>query len=124
MHTPQTAEGNAQRQALAAEQERNLPGVILASKEEFFVKMEELCALGSASIIRGVRNLLMLVPTDSRVTQAMEFFGSTQSGGGASEDSQEKLQSPQMVLEQLFSTSGTSPTQLLYNMEASTGYLT
>lgn len=104
------------RQALAAEYERNLPGVILASKEEFFVKMEDLCGLGSSSIIKAVRNLLMLVPTDSRRMQAMEVF-SPQAGGGASDDSQANSASPQAVLEQLFSTSGNSPTQLLYNLE-------
>ena len=59
----------------------------------------------------------MLVPTDARLAQAVEVLGPAQSEGGASEDSQEKLLSPQAVLEQLFSTSGTSPTQLLYNLE-------
>ena len=58
----------------------------------------------------------MLVPTDSRKMQAMEVF-SPQAGGGASDDSQGNLASPQTVLEQLFSTSGNSPTQLLYNLE-------
>ena len=86
---------NVQRQALAAEHERNLPGLIFASKEEFFIKMEDLCSLGSSSIIKAVRNLLMLAPTDSRKMQAMEVF-SPQAGGGAL----------QAVLEQLFSTSG------------------
>ena len=84
--------------------------------------MEELCSLGNASIIKAVRQLLMLVPTNVRIAQAIEVFG-PQSGGGASEDSQEKVASPQCVLEQLFSTSGTSPTQLLYNLEVHT-YLT
>lgn len=97
--------------------------MILASREEFFTKMEELCALESASVIKGVRNLLMLVPTDTRVAQAMEAFGPAQSGGGASSgESQEKQLSPKAVLEQLFSTSGTSPTQLLYNLEVSHCY--
>ena len=115
----QTAEGNAQRQALALEHERSLPGVILASRKEFFVKMEDLNSLGNAAIIRAVRSLLMLVPTDARVVQDIETFG-PQSGGGASEDSQEKPESAQTVLEHLFSTSGPSPTQLLYNLEVAT----
>ena len=118
----QTAEGNAQRQALANEHERNLPGVILASRKEFFIKLEELCALGSPSVIWEVRNLLLLVPTDPRVAQAVEVFAPQDVGGGASEDSSPSSQdgsrlSPQMVLDQLFSTSGTTPTQLLYNLE-------
>ena len=52
--------------------------------------------------------------------QAMEVF-SPQAGGGASDDSQGDLASPQAVLEQLFSTSGNSPTQLLYNLEVREG---
>ena len=115
----QTSEGNAQRQSLANEQERNLPGVILASREEFFIKMEKLCSLGSTRVIKEVRNLLMLVPTDSRILQALEVF-SPQLGGGASEDLQEKGSTPQKVLEQLFSPSGTSSTQLLYHLEVCT----
>jgi hypothetical protein len=90
--------------------------VILASREEFFIKMEDLCSLGSSSIIKAVRNLLMLVPTDTRKAQAVEVF-TPQAGGGASGDSQGDSSTPQAVLEQLFSTSGTSPTQLLYNLE-------
>lgn len=112
----QTVEGNAQRQALALDHERCLPGVILASRKEFFVKMEELNSLGNAAIIRAVRSLLMLVPTDVCVVQHIETFA-PQSGGGASEDSQEKPACAQTVLEHLFSTSGPSPTQLLYNLE-------
>ena len=86
--------------------------------------MEELCALGSPSIIREVRNLLLLVPTDPRVGQAVEVFAPQDAGGGASEDSSPSSQdgscpSPQAVLDQLFSASSNKPTQLLYNLEAS-----
>lgn len=82
--------------------------------------MEELCALCSPSIIKEVRNLLLLVPTDTRVAQVIEVFEPPQLGGGASEDSQGVSCTPQTVLEELFSTSETSPTQLLYNLEVRT----
>ena len=52
--------------------------------------------------------------------QAREVF-SPQAGGGASDDSQANLASPQAVWEQLFSTSGNSPTQLLYILEVREG---
>ena len=77
--------------------------------------------MGNAQVIMGVRNLLRLIPTDSRVLQALEAFG-PQSGGGASEDSQENV-TPKTVLEKYFSTSETTPTQLLYNLEVCTCYL-
>ncbi len=86
------------------------------------MKLEELCALGSPSIIRGVHNLLLLVPTDPSVMHAVEGFAPQEVGGGASEDSAPSSQdgsrpSPQAVLDQFFSTSRTTPTQLLYNLE-------
>ena len=77
MQTPE--EGNAQRQALTAEHDQGS------------YQMEDLY---SSSIVKAVRNLLMPVPTDSRKMQAMEVF-SPQAGGGASDDSQGNLASPQ-----------------------------
>ena len=114
----QTKEGNIQRQALAQEQERNLPGVIMASRKELFDKLEQLCALGSARVITGVRNLLMLIPTDRTVSDMLEVF-THQTPGGASEDPDTPL-TPQAVLEKFITPSSTSPTQLLYNLEVHT----
>lgn len=111
----QTKEGNAQRQALAQEQERGLPGVIMASRKELFDKLEQLCILGSARVITGVRNLLMLIPTDRSVSDVLEVF-THQTPGGASEDPDSAL-TPQAVLEKYVSPSIASPTQLLYNLE-------
>ena len=111
----QTKEGNTQRQALAQEQERSLPGVIMAGRKELFDKLEQLCALGSARVITGVRNLLMLIPTDYNVSDMLEVF-THQTPGGASEDP-DTLLTPQAVLEKYITPSNTSPTQLLYNLE-------
>ena len=116
----QTKEGNTQRQALAQEQERNLPGVIMAGRKELFDKLEQLCILGSARVIAAVRNLLMLIPTDRTVSDVLEVFAH-QTPGGASEDPDTPL-TPQAVLEKYITPSNTSPTQLLYNLEVCTWY--
>ena len=116
----QTKEGNAQRQALALEQEKCLPGVIMASRKELFERLEQLCGLGSSRVINGVRNLLMLIPTDRTVSDVMEVF-THQTPGGASEDPDSAL-TPQAVLEEYISPSSTSPTQLLYNLEVQVLY--
>ena len=96
--------------------ERNLPGVLLASRKIFFDKLEELCSLGCPYVTAQVRKLLFLVPTNSRIIQAMEVFGS-RPGGGASDDARPDSSSPSSVLSDLFSTSQTTSTQLLYNLE-------
>lgn len=80
------------------------------------MKLEELCSLGSPHVTREVRALLILVPTNTRIIQALEVLG-PRPGGGASDDSQSEGISPQFVLEELFSTIETSSTQLLYNLE-------
>ena len=90
----------------------------MASRKELFDKLEQLCALSNAQVITGVRNLLMLIPTDRTVSDVLEVF-THQTPGGASEDPDVAL-TPQAVLEMYFTPSSTSPTQLLYNLEVCT----
>ena len=97
--------------------EKNLPGVILASRGVFFLKLEKLCSLGCPRVTLEVRNLLILVPSNPRIVQALEVFGPHPGGGGASDDSPSEDVSPQAVLDRLLSTSRMSYTQLLYNLE-------
>jgi len=111
----ESKEGEAQRQALAQEQERALPGVIMSNKKEVFDKLEQLCELGDPGVIMGVRSLLMLLPTNHQIMEALEVF-TYQPPEGASEDPHSPP-SPQAVLEEFFGTNNTSPTQLLYNLE-------
>ena len=87
----------------------------MAGKKELFDKLEQLCALGSARVISGVRDLLMLIPTDRTISDMLEVF-THQTPGGASEDPDTPL-TPQAVLEKHVTPSSTSPTQLLYNLE-------
>jgi len=67
------------------------------------------------SVIMGVRSLLMLLPTNHQIMEALEVF-MYQPPEGASEDPHSPP-SPQAVLEEFFGTNNTSPTQLLYNLE-------
>lgn len=87
----------------------------MASRKELFDKLEQLCAMSSAHVITGVRNLLMLIPTDRTVSDVLEVF-THQTPGGASEDPDVAL-TPQAVLEKYFTPSNISPTKLLYNLE-------
>lgn len=87
----------------------------MACRRELFDKLEQLCTLNSARVITGVRNLLMLIPTNHTVSDVLEVF-THQTPGGASEDPDVTL-TPQAVLEKYIAPSSTSPTQLLYNLE-------
>ena len=87
----------------------------MAGRRELFDKLEQLCTLNSARVITGVHNLLMLIPTNHAISDALEVF-IHQTPGGASEDPDTPL-SPQAVLEKYITPSSTSPTQLLYNLE-------
>lgn len=110
-------EGSAQRQALARDMEQSLPGVIMATQTEVFSKLEHLCSMESSKVIKAVRGLLMLIPTDHRIAEVMNVFTHTPlEGPGATEDPDTPT-TPQGVLGKYFSTSCTSPTQLLYNLE-------
>lgn len=110
-------EGNEQRQALARDMELNLPGVIMATQTETFLRLEHLCSLKSSKVISAVRGLLMLIPTDHMIAEQMDIFTHVPlESAGATEDSNVAI-SPQGVLTKHLSTMSTSPTQLLYNLE-------
>ena len=93
----------------------------MAGRRELFDKLEQLCTLNSARVITGVRNLLMLIPTNHTINDVLEVF-THQTPGGASEDPNTPL-TPQAVLEKYIAPSNTSPTQLLYNLEVYTAII-
>ncbi len=102
------------------EMEQNLPGVIMASQPEVFTKLEHLCTLGCSEVTKAVRGLLMLIPTDHRLSEVMDVFTHAPlEGAGATEDHATPT-TPQAVLTNYFSPTNTSPTQLLYNLEVKT----
>ena len=110
-------------------QEQTLPGVILASDPKIFQRLEQICCLGDvpvgggdqlecglrSKLIRGVRSVLLLVPTDPRVRSSLEGF-SLHSPKGASDDTHTPLP-PDAILKDYLDASHISPYQLLYNME-------
>ncbi len=94
----------------------------MASQADVFTKLEHLCTLGSSDVTLAVRGLLMLIPTDHRLSEVMDVFTHTQlEGAGATEDHATPT-TPQAVLTDYFGLTNTSPTQLLYNLEVKTVY--
>lgn len=86
-----------------------------------FDRLEDLCQLGNSAIIKRVRSLLMLIPTDPRPVEAMEIF-THQASQGASDDPQNSG-SPHTILRDYFDPSQTTPTKLLYNLEVLNSHL-
>ena len=111
-------------------QEQALPGLILASDPKTFQRLEQICCLGDipvggggqmecvlrSKLIRGVRSVLLLIPTDPRVRSSLEGF-SHHSPKGASDDTHTSLLPPDAILKDYLDASRISPYQLLYNME-------
>ena len=91
----------------------------MASQTEIFSKLEALCSLGSPEVIKAVRGLLMLIPTDTHITEVMDVFTHTPLEGAGVTDSADTPTTPQAVLSKFFSPANTSPTLLLYNLEVS-----
>ena len=65
----------------------------------------------------AVRNLLSLIPINTKVLEGLEVFVHPDMGPGASGDPRPFPKSPKEVLDELFSTKNVSPTELLYNLE-------
>ncbi|XP_065904481.1 ubiquitin carboxyl-terminal hydrolase 24-like isoform X2 [Dysidea avara] len=111
-------EGQQQRAQLAAEFERALPGVMMASERSVFIKLEQLSCMTDSRIVQAVRNLLMLLPTDSKVLEELDRLTQSPPTDGASDDiSKGNTQSPTVILQNLFDPSKVPATKLLYHLE-------
>eukprot|EP00731_Ephydatia_muelleri_P019119 Em0011g1159a len=75
-----------------------------------------------SKLIRGVRSVLLLIPTDPRVRSSLEGF-SHHSPKGASDDTHTSLLPPDAILKDYLDASRISPYQLLYNMEVLSSHL-
>ncbi|TNM87484.1 hypothetical protein fugu_005705, partial [Takifugu bimaculatus] len=120
--------------AYALEQEKSLPGVVMALVCNVFEMLYQLANLDESRITLRVRNLLLLIPTDPEVQDALDNFVPKESsvwshqktlfqGTGSRSPSMASKQQHQpsatSILESLFRSSapGMSTFRVLYNLE-------
>ncbi|XP_028817088.1 ubiquitin carboxyl-terminal hydrolase 24 isoform X1 [Denticeps clupeoides] len=124
--------------AYALEQEKSLPGVVMALVCNVFEMLYQLANLEEPRITLRVRKLLLLIPTDPEVQDALDNFvpkessvwshqktlftlgsGSQASKSPSLSSKQQHQQSAASILESLFRSSapGMSTFRVLYNLE-------
>uniref|UniRef100_A0A3Q4I8Q2 Ubiquitin carboxyl-terminal hydrolase 24 n=1 Tax=Neolamprologus brichardi TaxID=32507 RepID=A0A3Q4I8Q2_NEOBR len=110
--------------AYALEQEKSLPGVVMALVCNVFEMLYQLANLDESRITLRVRKLLLLIPTDPEVQDALDNFvpkeSSVWSSRSPSMSSKQQHQpSAASILESLFRSSapGMSTFRVLYNLE-------
>uniref|UniRef100_A0AAR2M4D3 UBA domain-containing protein n=1 Tax=Pygocentrus nattereri TaxID=42514 RepID=A0AAR2M4D3_PYGNA len=124
--------------AYALEQEKSLPGVVMALVCNVFEMLYQLANLEEPRITLRVRKLLLLIPTDPEVQDALDNFvpkessvwshqktlftlgsGSQASKSPSLSSKQQHQQSATSILESLFRSSapGMSTFRVLYNLE-------
>ncbi|XP_051788643.1 ubiquitin carboxyl-terminal hydrolase 24 isoform X2 [Erpetoichthys calabaricus] len=124
--------------AYALEQEKSLPGVVMALVCNVFEMLYQLANLDEPRITLRVRKLLLLIPTDPEVQDALDNFvpkessvwshqktlftvasGSQASKSPSLSSKQQHQQSATSILESLFRSSapGMSTFRVLYNLE-------
>uniref|UniRef100_A0A3P9QAJ6 Ubiquitin carboxyl-terminal hydrolase 24 n=1 Tax=Poecilia reticulata TaxID=8081 RepID=A0A3P9QAJ6_POERE len=110
--------------AYALEQEKSLPGVVMALVCNVFEMLYQLANLDEPRIILRVRKLLLLIPTDPEVQDALDNFVPKESSVWSSRSpsvtpKQQHQPSAASILESLFRSSapGMSTFRVLYNLE-------
>uniref|UniRef100_A0A3Q3F0U1 Ubiquitin carboxyl-terminal hydrolase 24 n=1 Tax=Labrus bergylta TaxID=56723 RepID=A0A3Q3F0U1_9LABR len=110
--------------AYALEQEKSLPGVVMALVCNVFEMLYQLANLDESRITLRVRKLLLLIPTDPEVQDALDNFVPKESSGSGSRSpsmssKQQHQPSAASILESLFRSSapGMSTFRVLYNLE-------
>ncbi|XP_022101626.1 ubiquitin carboxyl-terminal hydrolase 24-like isoform X2 [Acanthaster planci] len=109
------------RQNYITDLERSLPGVVMATGGQVFEMLYQLAELEGSRLTERVRNLLMLIPTDPTVQEALDSI--CRQTEGTSVDWGDSLNSPKetskATLESLFKTNSQSMSafRLLYNLE-------
>uniref|UniRef100_A0A3B4YJE4 Ubiquitin carboxyl-terminal hydrolase 24 n=1 Tax=Seriola lalandi dorsalis TaxID=1841481 RepID=A0A3B4YJE4_SERLL len=110
--------------AYALEQEKSLPGVVMALVCNVFEMLYQLANLDESRITIRVRKLLLLIPTDPEVQDALDNFVPKESSGSGSRSpsmgsKQQHQPSAASILESLFRSSapGMSTFRVLYNLE-------
>ncbi|KFM65449.1 Ubiquitin carboxyl-terminal hydrolase 24, partial [Stegodyphus mimosarum] len=124
------------------EQEKVLPGVVMATGGQVFEKLYQLSTYDDPNITSQVRSLLRLIPTDPSILDALDSIsakkvveipspGTPKSSPRSSpkkftvnSPTKERPESPKEILKNLFDVSyPISPFKLLYNLEALSGKL-
>ncbi|XP_015922706.1 ubiquitin carboxyl-terminal hydrolase 24 [Parasteatoda tepidariorum] len=124
------------------DQEKVLPGVVMAAGGHVFDKLYQLSTFEDANITSQVRSLLHLIPTDPAILDALDSIsvkkiteipspGTPKSSPKSSpkkftvtSPTKERCESPKEVLKHLFDVSyQMSPFKLLYNLEVLSGKL-
>ncbi|XP_020894443.2 ubiquitin carboxyl-terminal hydrolase 24, partial [Exaiptasia diaphana] len=118
-----TSASGCNRQAYALEQERIMPGVIMSTECRAFDKLYQLAELEEPSITSHVQRLLMLLPTDPVVQEALDSIGQqftlTCTTGSTSMDDSGGVVPTTTNLKNMFrcTAAGMSPFRVLYNLE-------
>jgi len=115
------------RQAFELEQERSLPGVIMAEEGKIFSILYQLAEMDDSATIAGIRRLIHLIPTDSDISDNLDSVGYTSPPAAADASPKmsprinKKMRLPKSedTLEKSFDASapGMCPFRVLYNLE-------
>ena len=120
------------RQAFELEQERTLPGVMMAEEGKIFSILYQLAETEDAGTIAGVKRLIHLIPTDSNISDNLDSVGYRNNPPEAADASpkmsprlsriNKKMRLPssdESCLTKLFDASGTGMNsfRVLYNLE-------
>lgn len=118
MRIDEASASGSNRQTFALEQEKMMPGVIMATECKAFDKLYQLAELEEPSITVRVQRLLMLLPTDPDVQEALESIGQQFSISCSPGSVDDRLLST-ANLQNMFKciTPGMSPFRILYNLE-------
>ncbi|XP_015755638.1 PREDICTED: ubiquitin carboxyl-terminal hydrolase 24-like [Acropora digitifera] len=118
MRIDEASASGSNRQTFALEQEKMMPGVIMATECKAFDKLYQLAELEEPSITVRVQRLLMLLPTDPDVQEGLESIGQ-QFSLSCSPGSMDDRMSSTVNLQDMFKcvTPGMSPFRILYNLE-------
>ena len=124
------------RQAFELEQERTLPGVMMAEEGKIFSILYQLAETEDPGTIAGVRRLIHLIPTDSNISDSLDCLGYRNSPPEAADASpkmsprlsriNKKMRLPssdESCLTKLFDAAGPAMNsfRVLYNLEVLSG---
>ena len=129
--TSSSSKPSSGRQAFELEQEKTLPGVLMAEEGKIFTILYQLAETEDAATIAGVKRLIHLIPTDSNISDNLDMVGyrNPPEAADASPKMSPRVQrinkkmrlpsTDESCLTKLFDASGTGMNsfRVLYNLE-------